>query len=113
MSASQLLFYVTEVYFFDNYITVTQDGSVDWDKIEEPIKKIISQKAADHDPDFQVEEVNKPIIPSSSDPEITKINAILDSTIRPGLQMDGGDLQIVSLDGITFRHALPLAQSDL
>ena len=38
----------------------------------------------------------------SDDPEIAKINAILDNTIRPGLQMDGGDLQIVSFDGIEF-----------
>ena len=30
---------VTEVYFFDNYITVTQDGNADWDAIEEQINQ--------------------------------------------------------------------------
>ncbi len=93
---------ITEVYFFDNYVTVTQDGNVDWDQIEEQIKKVILEYAANHDPDFQVEEDKKAISPISSDPEIVKINAILDNTIRPGLQMDGGDLQIVSFDGVNL-----------
>ena len=32
-------------------------------------------------------------------PEIAQIEEILDRTIRPALQMDGGDLQIMRLDG--------------
>src|SRR6202167_706892 len=93
---------ITEVYFFDNYVTVTQDGNVDWDQIEEQIKKVILEYAPDHDPDFEVEESKKAETVVSDDPEIAKINAILDSTIRPGLQMDGGDLQVVSFDGINL-----------
>ncbi|MDE2214137.1 MAG: NifU family protein [Candidatus Omnitrophica bacterium] len=90
---------ITEVYFFDNYVTVTQDGRVDWEEIEEQIKKIILEYAPDHNPDFEVQEEKKPSAPVSDNPEIAKINAILDNTIRPGLQMDGGDLQIVSFEG--------------
>ena len=93
---------ITEVYFFDNYVTVTQDGNVDWDQIEDQIKKVILEYAADHNPDFEVEEDKKASAVVSDDPEIAKINAILDNTIRPGLQMDGGDLQIVSFDGINL-----------
>lgn len=93
---------ITEVYFFDNYITLTQDGNVDWDQIEDQIKKVILEFAPDHDPDFPGPETEKTAAPVSDDPEIAKINAILDSTIRPGLQMDGGDLQILSLDGMTL-----------
>jgi len=93
---------ITEVYFFDNYVTVTQDGNVDWDQIEEQIKKVILEYAADHNPDFIVEEAKKAETVVSDDPEIAKINAILDSTIRPGLQMDGGDLHIVDFDGINL-----------
>lgn len=89
---------ITEVYFFDNYITVTQDGGVDWDAIEEQIKKIILDYAPNHNPDFHVEEVQRPSA-VSNDPNIARINEILDRTIRPALQMDGGDLQIASLEG--------------
>ena len=31
--------FVKEVYFFDNYVTVTQDGTADWDESEEKIKE--------------------------------------------------------------------------
>ena len=93
---------ITEVYFFDNYVTVTQDGNADWDQIEEQIKKVIMEYAADHDPDFQVEEDKNPTTAVWDDPEVVKINAILDNTIRPGLQMDGGDIQVVSFDGLNL-----------
>jgi NFU1 iron-sulfur cluster scaffold homolog, mitochondrial len=93
---------ITEVYFFDNYVTVTQDGNVDWDQIEEQIKKVVLEYAADHDPNFQVEEDKKVTTVVSDDPEIAKINVILDNTIRPGLQMDGGDIQIVGFDGLNL-----------
>ena len=43
---------VTEVYFFDNYITVTQDGNVDWEAIEDQIKSIILGQIEHHNPDF-------------------------------------------------------------
>lgn len=92
---------VTEVYFFDNYITVTQDGNVDWDVIEEQIKGVILNNIEGHSPDFQVEAKQQPkAAPASA--EVAKIEEILDRTIRPALQMDGGDLQVVALDGNTL-----------
>ena len=63
---------------------------MDWEQIEEQIKKVILEHAETHDPNFQVEEVKRPEGANSDDPEIAKINMILDNTIRPGLQMDGG-----------------------
>ena len=99
---------VTEVYFFDNYVTVTQDGNADWDAIEEQIKRLILDHAENHDPDFKVEEAQKPA-PVSDNPDIQKINEILDRTIRPALQMDGGDLHVISYDGsvlgVTYQGA--------
>ena len=90
---------VTEVYFFDNYVTVTQDGNADWDVIEDQIKKIILDHAESHDPNFKVEEVKKNTAAIPDTPEVAKINEILDRTIRPALQMDGGDLQVMAFDG--------------
>lgn len=86
---------VVEVYFFDNYITVTQDGNVDWDEMEDQIRQVILEKMPDHDPDFAFETPaeEKPITPDL--PEIGVIEEILDRTIRPYLQMDGGDLSII------------------
>ena len=90
--------HVHEVYFFDNYITVTQDGNGDWDNLEQQIQKVILENIPDHDPNFQVEEHKKAEI-KSDNPEIAKIEEILDNTIRPALQMDGGDIQVINLNG--------------
>ncbi len=88
---------VTEIYFFENVITITQDGNGDWDAIEEKVKTAILEKIGEHDPNFSIEESKKPKPPSS--PELAKIEEILDRTIRPALQGDGGDLQVIGLDG--------------
>ena len=88
--------FIKEVYFFDNYITVTQDGTADWDELEEKIRAVILEKIKDHDPNFKLEAPKeKTAVPKGpQSPELEQINAILDETIRPALQMDGGDLQI-------------------
>ena len=90
---------VREVYFFDNYITVTQDGQTDWDDIEESIRSTIMKLIADHNPDFVTEEPKQAdnAAPAKG-PEVDKINEILDQTVRPALQMDGGDIQIVGFN---------------
>ena len=86
---------IKEVYFFDNYITVTQNGSTDWDELEQKIREVILAKAKDHHPDFKVEEKQAKPLNIASSPEMDKINAILDETVRPALQMDGGDIQVI------------------
>ena len=35
----------------------------------------------------------------NSDRKLNEINAIIEKSIRPALQADGGDLQVVGLDG--------------
>lgn len=101
---ARLLFnipHVAEVYFFDNYITVTQDGESDWEALEEQIKSVILNNIQNHDPDFKIEQVQKISAPQS--PEVEKINMILDQTVRPALQADGGDLQVISFENNVVR----------
>lgn len=95
--------HISEVYFFDNYITVTQDGNADWDTIEEQIKTVILENIAEHDPNFETQELLKKTPPPPSDPELIKIDAIINKTVRPYLQMDGGDLQLISLEDNVLR----------
>lgn len=90
---------ISEVYIFDNYITVTQDGSADWDTIEDKVKNLILENIATHNPDFEVDEPKKTVAPAPTDPELIKIDAIINKNVRPYLQMDGGDLQLVALNG--------------
>lgn len=87
---------VVEIYLFDNYVTVTQDGNADWDDIEEQVRQIIIDQMPSHNPDFIFEEKGpeRPQ-PANDIPELAQIEEILDRTIRPYLQMDGGDLSIL------------------
>ena len=96
--------HVKEVYFFDNYITVTQDGDVDWEGLEGKIQKTVLEKIGSHDPGFATPEPEKKAAPAGSDsPEMAQINEILDQTVRPALQMDGGDIQLVDYKNNTLR----------
>lgn len=88
---------VTEVYFASHFITVTQDGAADWDVLELKVKDQISANIAAHDPDFDLSAPVKPAVGQSAD--LARIEQILDANIRPALQRDGGDLQVISLDG--------------
>jgi len=91
--------HVKEVYFFDNYITVTQDGRGDWDELETEIKAVILDNIKDHDPAFKTASPKEQKTPKvKRTPEIEKIDAILDQTVRPALQMDGGDIQLIDFD---------------
>ncbi len=88
---------IDEVYFFDNYITVTQNGNTDWDDLEGNIRAVVLEKMPSHDPNFETPEADdKPKFEIEDSPEIDQINVILDQTVRPALQMDGGDIQVVS-----------------
>jgi len=97
---------ISEIYFFDNYITVSQDGTGDWDALEESIKATILEKINSHDPNFKTEEP-KNIAPKAAkkSPEMDKIDAILDQTVRPALQMDGGDIQVLDYDNNRLKVA--------
>lgn len=85
---------VQEVHFFDNFITVTKSAELDWQPLCEKISRVIGDMLESHNADFEVKET----APEKSE-EMKKIDAILDRTIRPALQRDGGDLTLVNLTG--------------
>jgi Fe-S cluster biogenesis protein NfuA len=89
--------HVGEVYFNGNFVTITQDGSADWDILEGQIKETLLKRLPAHNPDFGLSSA-KSETPHPGG-ELAKVDEILDRTIRPALQHDGGDLQVISLDG--------------
>ncbi len=91
---------VTQIHFFENVVTVTQDGIAPWEHLEPLVQDVLHNGIDTHDLDFKAE---KDV--SNRDhltPELRKIEEILDDTIRPGLQSDGGDVQVIALDGHTL-----------
>lgn len=89
---------VEQIYFFQNTLTVTHVDELPAEMIKEQVKSIIKSRLNIHDPDFKnLEEIQSQIKPDRThlSRERLEIEEILDRTIRPGLQSDGGDIEVV------------------
>ncbi len=94
--------HVTNVFYVDRWLTVTQDGEADWPelvrKVAEPIR---AAPTADVQTVGTVAAATSAIAGLSPEDQqrLGAINVLLDEQIRPALQGDGGDLHVVGLDG--------------
>ena len=97
--------HVTNVFYVDHWITVTQDGGADWHelqrKVAEPIR---AAPAADEQTAAATAASTASLAElSPADQErLDRINELLDEQIRPYLQGDGGDLYVMGLAGNTL-----------
>lgn len=88
---------VDQLHFFDNSITITKFGFEEWEELEPKIIKTIQDNIKDHNPDYHDPDPEKDRREALS-PEQQEIEKILDKTIRPGLQADGGDIVTLSYE---------------
>jgi Fe-S cluster biogenesis protein NfuA len=95
--------HVTNVFYVDHWITVTQDGQADWNELKRDIAKPIREAAAADDQSAQAAALaDAPDLSALSEADrerLDRINAILDEQVRPYLQGDGGDLYVLGLQG--------------
>lgn len=89
---------VRQVHFFQNVITITARFDVTEEDLHPAVVAVIRTRLPVHNPDFGVTQ-SKAALRANLPPEIQQIETILDNTIRPGLQGDGGDIELVKLDG--------------
>jgi Fe-S cluster biogenesis protein NfuA len=88
---------VKQVHLFQNTLTVTQTGELDYHELEERVGAIIRSRYPVHNPKFGEIPTTKERL-KSRDPGVEQIEGILDRTIRPGLQADGGDIEVMSFE---------------
>jgi Fe-S cluster biogenesis protein NfuA len=88
---------INAVHFFENVITVTQDGFGDWPVLESEIIEVIKTYLPSHDPEFESMEPEEDT--SSWTDDRKRLEDIIDREIRPGLQADGGDIRVMGLEG--------------
>lgn len=88
---------VVQVYFFENMITITQTED-EWDTLQQMVKSVIQTRMPVHNAEINLE-AEKKKQRSQLPPEVQKIEEILDRTVRPGLQSDGGNIEVVKLEG--------------
>lgn len=88
---------VKQVHFFQNVITVTHSFDSDPEEIQKNASSVIQTRMPVHNP-AQTRVDEKKLARESLPEDVRKIEEILDRTIRPGLQGDGGDLTIVKYE---------------
>lgn len=96
--------HVTNVFYVDHWVTVTQDGGADWQelmrKLAVPIRE--APAADEHSAQLAAEATTAASLEDLSEHDrerLERINQILDEQVRPYLQYDGGDLHILGLEG--------------
>lgn len=88
---------VRQVHFFQNVITVTHQFDIEPEDIKPLICAVIQTRMPIHNPNQTVLDEKK-MARQNLPPDVQAIEAILDRTIRPGLQGDGGDIEIVKYE---------------
>lgn len=102
---AKLLFqipHVTNVFYVDNWVTVTQDGEAEWTELQRQIAGPLREAPAAINESKKLADAASWLSEDSSLSEgdkekLEKITDLLDSEVRPYLQGDGGDLYVVGL----------------
>ncbi len=94
--------HVSNVFYVDSWITVTQDGSADWRelsrKVADPIRAVPA--AGERSAQMAAGAGSGQIEVAPEDQErLDTFNALLEEQVRPYLQGDGGDLYVLGLKG--------------
>ena len=101
--------HVTNVFYVDHWLTVTQDGGAHWPDLlrqlavpirdapsaQERSEQLINESAGQVDGAPRIE---RELSPEERE-KLGVIQQMLDEQVRPYLQGDGGDLHIVGLEG--------------
>ena len=94
--------HVTNVFYVDRWLTVTQDGRADWRDLSRDIAGPIRAAPAASEASVHFAQSVQPTLDDMTPVDrarLEQINTLLDAQIRPYLQGDGGDLYVLSLTG--------------
>lgn len=92
-----------QIHVFENQLSLSHEGQLSFEDIEKQATQIVKQYGQSHSTEFPKstkEDLKKPKKDLSQLPEThKKVEEILNRTIRPSLQADGGDIEVISVDG--------------
>lgn len=98
--------HVTNVFYVDHWITITQDGDAQWPELLRELAKPIRDAAAAQaksDAFAHASALDDDSLSDEDRVKLTMIIDLLDDRVRPYLQGDGGDLHVVGLEGKELR----------
>jgi Fe-S cluster biogenesis protein NfuA len=94
--------HVTNVFYVDRWLTVTQDGQADWEQLKRDIAVPLRAAPGAADQSAAAVFAARATVADLSEIDqqrLDDIELVLDQQIRPYLQSDGGDLHVLSLIG--------------
>lgn len=94
--------HVSNVFYIDRWLTVTQDGDANWPDLVRLIAvPLRAAPAAQAQSAILVAAASAAVLDLSAEDQLRleHINALLDRQVRPSLQGDGGDLHVIGLAG--------------
>jgi len=95
--------HVTNVFYVDHWLTVTQDGRADWKPLLHRVADRVRAAPAASEQSARLSSAAAATVISDLSPDdqqrLYMINGLLDEQIRPYLQGDGGDLFVLGLEG--------------
>lgn len=100
--------HVTNVFYVDNWVTVTQDGEADWKELMRQVADPIREAPAAEKQSGELAAAAAWLaqdenLSDTDRAKLAQINELLDQEVRPYLQGDGGDLFVVGLEGSTLQ----------
>ncbi len=97
---------VRQIHLFQNTMTVSHSGDLLDDDLTKQVCAVLKSRLAIHNPSFELIPEFKaasPVQRQARSPEIQQMEEILDRTVRPGLQSDGGDIEIIAFENNEVR----------
>ncbi len=100
---------VKQVYMQGNSLTISHDGQMGTENMVESVEAVLKSRLTIHDPNFQTDDEQHAQRQQSQEDrshlsaEMLEVEEILDRTIRPGLQSDGGDVEVISFENDELR----------
>ena len=95
--------FVKGVFFMNNFVTVTKDSNTEWMDINTSLKDFIKQYFDEGKPIFEKgfkptpsAEIKSDPVASSDTEIVSKIKEMLETYIKPAVEMDGGAIQFKS-----------------
>lgn len=87
---------IKKIALFANTITVTIYPDADWEQVEDEVMEVISLNIANHNPNLEFTSLTPQVVYDS--PEHQRIDEIINEYIRPVMQADGGDIEILKYE---------------
>src|SRR5687768_6281095 len=88
---------VKQVHYFQNVITITHNFDADPEEIQKAVCSVIQTRIPVHNPKQTIVDEKK-LAREALPEDLRAIEEILDRTVRPGLQGDGGDLTVLKYE---------------